>query len=96
MIENVPGGLEPEGSDLALTMPEAGEDPGTTEVTVEEVPTDRNLEVGLHEVVEVDEEGEENGKAHPSTPPTIKNPPSPPFFEVGHIRATMLSTNQKS
>lgn len=58
------------GKSLLLTPLKAGEEAGTSEVAVEEVPTDRGHEEGVHQAIKVDEEGVEISEAHPSTPPT--------------------------
>lgn len=55
---------------------EADEDARKNRAESEEVPTDRDLEAGVQEAVEMDDEGEEDGEAYPSSPSTIiKNPP---------------------
>lgn len=43
IMEDILGELELQGSDLAIPPPEAGEEVGTNEAMVEEVPTYRGL-----------------------------------------------------
>lgn len=93
MIENVLGYFELEGSDLALASRAVGEDAGTTEVMIEKVPTVRILEAGVHKAVQVDEEGKENGKAHPSNPPSIKILQALPSLKSVY---SLYSTNKQS
>lgn len=64
-----------QGSDLAIPPPEAGEQVGINEVAIEEVPANRGLR-GMHEAIDLEEEGEEIGEAHPPTPSRITNPSS--------------------
>lgn len=67
MIENLVGDLEPVGSELVITPPKAGKEAGTNEIVAEKIPTQRGLEARVHEVVEFNKEGEEIGKACPSS-----------------------------
>lgn len=63
IIEDVLCELESEGSNLAVASPEAGKEPGTSDVTTGEVPSDRGLKAGVHEVIKVDEEGADRSLA---------------------------------
>lgn len=85
-IENVLGDLELEGLELEFVPFEVGEEVGTNNGVPEEVRIDRGLEALVQEAAKVDDEAEEVGGAHPSTPfIVIHNPPSHLLIKVSHI-----------
>lgn len=90
--------LEPEELDHAIVPSEADKEVRPNEVAAKEVLKDKGLKAGMHEAVEVDDEDEEVGEAHPCTPIIIiNNPLSASFFEVGHILPSpTVSTSSSS
>lgn len=88
--------IEAELLDTAIVPPKAGKEAGTHELATEEAPTDTALQAGIRKEVEVDEDGKEIEEAHPSTPPTINNPPSLSFSEVGNILSSSAAPTSSS